>query len=173
MYENIKQYIRDIPDFPKKGILFKDITTALKDGKCFNEIINSLYEIFKNQKIDKIAAIESRGYVIGAPLAYKLGCGLVLLRKPGKLPAETICETYELEYDNATLEIHVDAININENILVVDDLLATGGTAKAACKLIKRLGANVVAAAFLIELTDLQGATILQPYTKTVSLLHY
>ena len=110
MYEEIKQAIRDVPDFPKPGILFKDITTALKDKRCFRLIVDAFYDILKNEQIDKIAAIESRGYLIGAPLAYKLGCGLVLLRKPGKLPAATIKEYYNLEYGSAALEVHQDAV---------------------------------------------------------------
>ncbi len=173
MYDEIKSKIRDVPDFPKPGILFKDITTALKDGKCFHQIIDAFYEIFKDQPIDKIAAIESRGYLIGAPLAYKLGCGLVVLRKPNKLPAKTLKEYYDLEYGSAALEIHQDAIAPKENILIIDDLLATGGTVEAACKLISRLQGKITAAAFLIELEALRGAAKLQSFTKTVSLLKY
>lgn len=173
MYEEIKQAIRDIPDFPKKGILFKDITTALKDKRCFRQIIDAFCDVLQSESIDKIAAIESRGYLIGAPLAYKLGCGLVLLRKPGKLPAATIKEYYDLEYGKAALEVHQDAISVGERILVVDDLLATGGTAEAACKLIKRLKGEIAAMAFLIELSDLGGAEKLRPHAKTISLLKY
>lgn len=173
MYEEIKKHIRDVADFPKTGILFRDITTAIKDKKCFGQIIDAFYDIFKSYEIDKIAAIESRGYIIGAPLAYKLGCGLVLLRKPGKLPAKTIKEYYELEYGNAALEVHVDAITPGEKVLIIDDLLATGGTVEAACKLITRLGGKIVSAAFLIELTDLGGQKRLSPYTKTISLIQY
>ena len=173
MYEEIKQAIRDVPDFPKPGILFKDITTALKDKRCFRLIVDAFYDILKNEQIDKIAAIESRGYLIGAPLAYKLGCGLVLLRKPGKLPAATIKEYYNLEYGSAALEVHQDAVKPGEKVLIIDDLLATGGTAEAACKLVKRLGGTITAAAFLIELAELNGAEKLRPYTKTISLLKY
>lgn len=173
MFRDIKNKIRDVPDFPKAGILFKDITTALKDGACFSKIIDAFYDIFKNEKIDKIAAIESRGYLIGAPLAYRLGCGLVLLRKPGKLPAETLKESYGLEYGTDALEIHKDAVSPNENILIIDDLLATGGTTEAACKLIKRLNADICATAFLIELEALGGKSKIEPYTKVVSLLKY
>lgn len=171
--DKIKSKIRDVPNFPKPGILFKDITTALKDRECFAEIVDALYQKLKNLSIDKIAAIESRGYLLGAPLAYKLGCGLVLLRKPGKLPAETIKEEYGLEYGTDALEIHKDAIESGENVLIIDDLLATGGTAEAACKLIKKLDANLCAAAFFIELEDLNGKAKLAPYTQTISLLKY
>ena len=173
MYEDIKLNIRDVSDFPQKGILFKDITPALKDKRCFGQIIEAFYDIFKNENIDKIAAIESRGYLIGAPLAYKLGCGLVVLRKPGKLPAKTIKEYYELEYGRAALEIHVDAISPNEKILIIDDLIATGGTVEAACKLVTRLGGKIVSAAFLIELEKLGGRQKLKSYTQTISLIIY
>ena len=173
MYEEIKQAIRDVPDFPKPGILFKDITTALKDKRCFRLIVDAFYDILKNEQIDKIAVIESRGYLIGSPLAYKLGCGLVLLRKPGKLPAATLKEYYNLEYGSAALEVHQDAVKPGEKVLIIDDLLATGGTAEAACKLVKRLGGTITATAFLIELAELNGAEKLRPYTKTISLLKY
>ena len=173
MYEEIKHTIRDVPNFPKMGILFKDITPALKDPRCFRRIVDAFYDILKNEQIDKIAAIESRGYLIGAPLAYRLGCGLVLLRKPGKLPAATIKEYYNLEYGSAALEVHQDAINAGEKVLIIDDLLATGGTAEAACKLVKRLQGEIAATAFLIELTELGGINKLQPYAKSISLLKY
>jgi len=173
MYENIKRHIRDVPDFPQKGILFKDITTALKDADCFRQIIDAFYEIYKETPIDKIAGIESRGYLIGSALAYKLGCGLVLLRKKGKLPAETLHEDYILEYGSASLEVHTDAVEKGERVLVVDDLLATAGTAEAACKLIERLEGQIVGAAFLIELLDLGGRKILEKHAQTTSLLTY
>lgn len=173
MLEIIKNKIRDIPDFPKKGILFKDITTALKDGACFGQIIDAFYDAFKDQKIDKIAVIESRGYLIGAPLAYKLGCGVVLLRKPGKLPAETLKEEYGLEYGHDALEIHKDAINPGEHVLIIDDLLATGGTVEAACRLVSKLGAKITATAFMIELEELGGKAKVEPFAKVVSLLKY
>lgn len=169
----IKNKIRDVPDFPKKGILFKDITTALKDKECFKLIIDALYERLCNEKIDKIAVIESRGYLLGAPLAYKLGCGLVLLRKPNKLPAQTIREAYGLEYGNDALEIHTDAVSKDENIVIIDDLLATGGTIEAACKLITRLGGKITAAAFMIELEAPGGRNRTEAYTKVISLLKY
>lgn len=173
MYEDIKVFIRDVPDFPKAGILFKDITPALEDKTCFAKIISVFAQVLKNEPIDKIAAVESRGYLVGAPLALKLGCGLVLLRKPGKLPAKTIKEYYDLEYGSAALEVHQDAIKAGERILIIDDLLATGGTAEAACKLVRRLGGKIVATAFLIELESLGGAQKLSPYAKNISLLKY
>ncbi|MCQ2740684.1 MAG: adenine phosphoribosyltransferase [Alphaproteobacteria bacterium] len=171
MYEDIKSFIRDVPDFPKPGILFKDITPALQDKACFAKIIATFAEVLKDEQIDKIAAIESRGYLFGAPLALKLGCGLVLLRKPGKLPSKTIKEYYNLEYGSAALEIHQDAIREGERILIIDDLLATGGTAEAACKLVQRLKGKIVATCFLIELKGLGGVKKLSTYAKTVSLL--
>ncbi len=173
MSDFIKQFIRDVPDFPKKGILFKDITTAIKDPACFKAIIDEFYNLFKDKKIDKIAAIESRGYIFGAPLAYKLGCGLILMRKPGKLPAQTISESYDLEYGQAQLEIHTDSIEKGESILIIDDLLATGGTVEAACKLVNRLEGNIVATAFLIELTDLNGSKKVEKYAPVISVLKY
>ena len=173
MYENIKKQIRDVPDFPKKGILFKDITPVLKNAECFTESINAFYELFKDTKIDKIVSVDARGYLFGAPLAYKLGCGLVLIRKAGKLPAETIKETYDLEYGTATVEIHKDAVSAGEKVVIVDDLLATGGTTKAACNLLKKLNADILSVAFLIELTELNGRKVLEPYAPVISLLRY
>ena len=153
--EEILTHIRNVPDFPKEGILFKDITTALKGQKVFHDIIDNLADLVKKLKIDSIAAIESRGYIIGAPLAYKLGTGLVIIRKPGKLPAEVYHEEYSLEYGTDALEMHKDAIKKGEKVLVVDDLLATGGTVKAACNLVKRAGGDVAGCLFLLELTAL------------------
>lgn len=173
MYENIKNHIRNVPDFPKKGILFKDITPALENAEIFAEIINAFYELLKDKKIDKIASIDARGYLFGAPLAYKLGCGLVLVRKAGKLPAETLSETYDLEYGKAIIEVHKDAVNKGEKVLIVDDLLATGGTTKAACRLLQKLGADIVANVFLIELSDLGGRKVLEEFAPTISLLQY
>lgn len=173
MYENIKQHIRDIPDFPKPGIIFKDITPALAESEIFASIIDAFYEHFKNDKVDKIAVVESRGFLFGAPLALRLGCGLVLLRKPGKLPYVSIRESYDLEYGSASLEVHTDAVKRNERILVIDDLLATGGTVEAACKLIKKLGGEVIATSFLIELTACNGRERLEQYGKVISLLQY
>jgi len=173
MYEDIEKHVRDVKDFPKKGIVFKDITPALADGKCFASIINAFYECFKYVKIDKIAAIESRGFLFGAPLAEKLGCGLVLLRKPGKLPCEVIRESYDLEYGSATLELHTDSIKEGEKILLIDDLLATGGTMEAACKLVKKSGGEIAACAFLIELSFCEGRSKIEKYAPVEALLKY
>lgn len=173
MINNIEQYIRDVPDFPKEGILFKDITPLLQNFEAFKSVIDEFYAMFKNANIHKIAAIDARGYLFGAPLAYKLGCGLVLVRKAGKLPAAKISESYDLEYGKNSIEIHKDAVTKGENVLIIDDLLATGGTTKAAYNLLNRLGANIVGAAFVIELTDLNGSTALTPQMKTFSLIKY
>lgn len=167
--EEILAHIRNIPNFPKKGILFKDITTALKKPDVFKAIINNLYELVKELDIDYIAAVESRGYLFGAPLAYKMGKGLVIIRKPGKLPAEVVRESYGLEYGTDTLEMHKDAIEEGARVLLVDDLLATGGTIKAAEKLVKQVGGKVVGSLFLIELTELSSKADLQ--TPVYSLI--
>lgn len=161
---NLKDTIRNVPDFPIQGIQFKDITTLLKNGEAFRVAIDELYMRFANQKIDKIVAIESRGFILGSALAYKLGVGLIPIRKPGKLPADKISEEYELEYGTDTMEIHVDSIEEGENVLLVDDLLATGGTAGASCKLVERLGGNVIGLGFLIELSFLNGREKLNKY---------
>ena len=153
--DEILSYIRNVPDFPKEGILFKDITTALKNPKVFQAIIDNLQNLVKDLHIDYIAAIESRGYLIGAPLAYKLGVGLVIIRKPGKLPAKVYREEYALEYGTDALEMHQDAIETGKKVLVVDDLLATGGTVQATCNLIKKAGGDVVGSLFLLELVAL------------------
>lgn len=153
--EEILSHIRNVPDFPKKGILFKDITTAIKNPKVFQAINDGLYNLVKHMEIDYIAAIESRGYLFGVPLANKLGVGLVLIRKPGKLPAEVLREEYSLEYGTDALEMHKDAVEKGKKVLIVDDLLATGGTAKAACRLVQKAGGKVVGALFLLELTAL------------------
>ena len=153
--EEILAHIRNVPDFPKDGILFKDITTAIKEPKVYKAIIDSLAKLVKDLDFDYIAAIESRGYIIGAPLAYKLNKGLIIIRKPGKLPAEVVREDYSLEYGVDSLEMHKDAVKKGDKVLVVDDLLATGGTTKAACKLVKKVGADVIGCLFLLELAAL------------------
>lgn len=173
MIEELQKKIRDIPDFPKKGIIFKDITTLIRDGAAFQKVIDYFYEQFKNERIDYVAAIESRGYIFGAPLAYKLGAGLVIIRKPGKLPAAVEKIEYDLEYGTDALEIHKDAVEAGKRVLVIDDLLATGGTVCAACKLLEKVGADVVAAAFMIELKDLNGALKLPQNAKLFSLFSY
>jgi len=161
---DIRDTIRNVPDFPIKGIQFKDITTLMKDGEAFRQAVDQMYEMFKDQQIDKIAAIESRGFIFGSALAYKLGIGHVPIRKPGKLPAETIFEEYSLEYGTDKMEIHVDAIEKGEKVLLVDDLLATGGTAAASCNLVEKLGGKVIGLAFLIELDFLKGREKLKNY---------
>lgn len=173
--EDVKKSIRIVPDFPKPGIQFLDITTGVKNAEAFNAMIDYLYEQFKDKGIDYIAGIESRGFIFGAPLALKLNAGLVMVRKPNKLPADTISETYELEYGTDTIHIHADAIEEGKKVVVIDDLLATGGTACAACNLIKKAGGIVEAAAFIIELTPLNGAKKIEETTgvKVVSMLKY
>lgn len=157
MQEYVQSKIRAIVDFPKKGIIFRDITTAVKDPQAMRYMIDYLTEIYKDKRIDYVAGIESRGFIFGAALAYKLGAGFVVIRKPGKLPADTISQEYELEYGTDKIEMHADAVEAGKKVLVVDDLLATGGTVDAAVKLLKKVGADVVGAAFIIELTDLGG----------------
>lgn len=169
----VKSKIRDVKDFPKEGIIFRDITTALKDAETLKVMIDYLCEQFKGTKIDYIAGIESRGFIFGMPMAYKLNAGFVPIRKPNKLPAATYSQEYELEYGTDKIEIHKDAIPEGANVLIVDDLLATGGTADAACKLVKKTGANLVGIAFLIELTDLNGREKLKDCGDVVSMLKY
>jgi len=164
MEEYFKQKIRNVPDFPKKGIVFRDITTLLKDGEALNQSAETLYQFSKDFKIDKVVGVESRGFIFGSVLAQKLGVGLVLVRKPGKLPAETISQSYTLEYGEDTLEIHKDAIEPGERILLHDDLLATGGTARAACDLIEKAGGNIIQVSFIIELAFLGGKELFKDY---------
>ena len=157
MIESIKSKIRTVPNWPKKGIMFRDITTLVKDPEGLKETIDLLYERYKDKKIDKVVGIESRGFIFGAPLAYLLGCGFVPVRKPGKLPADCISEEYTLEYGTDKIEIHKDAIDKGEKILIIDDLIATGGTISAAVSLVKKLGGEVVECAFIVDLVDLKG----------------
>jgi len=161
---DLARLIRSIPDFPIKGILFRDITTLIRDGEAFQEAIDVMVEHYIDADIDVVAAIEARGWIFGAPLAYELGAGFVPIRKPSKLPAEKISATYSLEYGSNTLEMHKDAITPGTKVLIVDDLLATGGSAKAAAELIEKLGGKVVGLAFLIELVDLHGKDRLKGY---------
>ncbi len=170
---NVKSKIRDVVNFPKEGIIFRDITTALKDADTLKVMIDYLCGQFKDVKIDYIAGIESRGFIFGMPMAYKLNAGFVPIRKPKKLPAATYSQEYALEYGTDKIEIHKDAIPQGANVLIVDDLLATGGTAEAACKLIKKTGANLVGIAFLIELEALNGREKLTDANKIVSMLKY
>jgi len=168
---NLEDYIRNVPDFPVEGIQFKDVTTLCKVHASFQESCDRLINHFKDKGIKKVCAVEARGYVWGGVLAYKLGAGFVLIRKPGKLPAETFSETYELEYGTDTIEMHRDAIEKGEKVLLFDDLLATGGTAKAACNLIEKAGGSVAGIAFVIELTgSLHGRDKLEGY-DIVSLI--
>ncbi len=154
---DLKTKIRDIPDFPKEGILFRDITTLLKDKDSFNRVINRFTAFYKDEGINKVVGIESRGFIFGAPLAHQLNAGFIPIRKPGKLPSDVYEAKYELEYGTDTLAIHQDAISPGEKVLIVDDLLATGGTMSAAVDLIKQLGGTIVGIAFLIELAGLKG----------------
>lgn len=171
--DDVKGKIRAIQDFPKKGIVFRDITTGLKDAQTLQIMIDYMSAQFKDEKIDYIVGAESRGFIFGTAMAYKMNCGFVPVRKPNKLPAQTVSETYELEYGTDTIEIHSDAIEPGSKVLFVDDLLATGGTAKAACNLIRKVGGELVGAAFLIELTDLNGREKLKDCGKVISMLQY
>ncbi|MDM8520115.1 adenine phosphoribosyltransferase [Anaerolineales bacterium HSG6] len=169
---DLKSVIRHVPDFPKEGILFYDITTLLKNAEAMKQSIDQLAEQYQDKNIDFVVGMESRGFIFGMPLAYKLGVGFIPIRKPGKLPAESIAESYALEYGTNTLEVHVDAISKGQRILVVDDLLATGGTAEATVKLIEKLGGEIVSMAFVVELTFLNGRDKLADY-DLFSLLQY
>jgi adenine phosphoribosyltransferase len=164
MNEDIKAKIRAIPNWPKDGIMFRDITTLIKDPRGFKDTCDILYKQYRNKDIDIIAGIESRGFIFGAVLAYLLNKSFVPIRKPGKLPAECICQEYELEYGTDKIEVHKDAIGAGDKVLIADDLLATGGTMKAACQLIESLGGEVVGCAFVVELTDLKGREKLTGY---------
>jgi adenine phosphoribosyltransferase len=169
--KDLKLYIRDIPNFPKPGIIFRDITPLLADGEALHEVIDRLSQPYRN-RIDMVLGIESRGFLFGAAAAYALGAGLAVVRKPGKLPAETYAAQYALEYGRDSLEIHRDAFGHPTRVLIVDDLLATGGTASAAVELVERLGGEVVACAFVIELAALRGRDRLQRH-EVFSLVRY
>ena len=168
----LSDYIRSIPDFPKPGILFRDITPLLAAPQAFRQATLELAGRVRHFKIDVVAAAEARGFLFAAPLALELDAALVPIRKPGKLPYETLSYTYELEYGSDTLEIHVDSIPPGANVLVVDDLLATGGTVEACCRLVEKAGGNVVGCAFLVELVGLGGAAKIAQYPH-VSLIQY
>ena len=161
---DLAQFIRNVPDFPIEGIQFKDITTLLKDPIPFSASVETLLDHYGDEEIDVVVGVESRGFIWGAILAYELGVGFVPVRKPGKLPAETVRAEYTLEYGTNALEMHRDAIQPGQKALVIDDLLATGGTAKATCELVEQLGGEVVGIAFLIELTFLNGRAKLTDY---------
>jgi len=165
-------YIRDVPDFPKPGIIFKDITPLLLDSDAFRQVIEELAYRFEEDEVDYVAAVESRGFIFGAPVALQLGAGFIPLRKPGKLPFKTVSETYSLEYGKDSIQVHEDACSSGDRVLIIDDLLATGGTVSAARKLLERLGADVVGAGFLIELDFLKGREKLGDL-KIESLINY
>jgi len=167
----IKSRIRTVPHYPKPGIQFRDITTLLKDPIGFRITVDELVRRYKDEKIDRIAGIESRGFIIGAPLAYAMGKGFIPIRKKGKLPAETIGHDYELEYGTDRIEIHIDAIAKGERVLLVDDLIATGGTAEAACMLIDKMGGKVVECCFIIDLPDIGGRARLEKMGQKVFAL--
>lgn len=171
-YEHLKAHIRDIPDFPKPGILFRDITPLLLHPPAYREAIDALKERYRNRGISKIVAIESRGFFFASPLCYELNAGFVPTRKAGKLPYNTVRESYALEYGEAALEIHADAISKGDRVLIFDDLLATGGTAAASVALVRQLGGEVIEAGFVIELSSLNGRDRLDD-TEVFSLIQY
>ena len=160
----LEDYIRDVPDFPKAGIIFKDITPLLADSAALSQCVDQLIEPYRDRSVEAVVAVESRGFIFGTVAACRLGAGFVPIRKPGKLPAETLSATYELEYGTDTIEIHADAIRQGARVLMIDDLLATGGTMAAACDLVKRLGGDIVGVAFVIELCFLHGREKLAGY---------
>jgi adenine phosphoribosyltransferase len=162
--EDIKKYIREVPDFPKPGILFYDITTLLKDSTGLKLVMDRFRDLLASHQVDKVAAIESRGFVFGAHQAYEIGAGFVPVRKPGKLPSQTISRSYDLEYGSGRLDMHLDAIESGDRVLVVDDLIATGGTALATAKLIEECGGTVAGFGFVIELSFLPGRELLKGY---------
>jgi adenine phosphoribosyltransferase len=169
---NLKDYIRNIPDFPKAGILFRDITTLLKDKRAFKLAVNSLVDKYRNKKIDVVVAVEARGFILGGAVAHKLGAGFVPVRKKGKLPWKANSVSYDLEYGTDTLQMHNDAIRPGERVLVLDDLLATGGTAKAVADLVHQLNGKILGMAFMIELKDCRGLDKLKGY-PVYSLIKY
>jgi adenine phosphoribosyltransferase len=164
MHDPLKAAIRDVPDFPIKGILFKDITPVLQDGKLFRQAVDSIADRHKGKNIGAVVGIDARGFIFAGAVAYKLGIGLVPVRKKGKLPYKTVVTSYTLEYGSETSEMHVDAIKKGDNVIIVDDLLATGGTAMAAATLVKQLGGNIAEIDFLIELGFLKGRERLKDY---------
>jgi adenine phosphoribosyltransferase len=170
--DHLKELIREVPDFPKPGILFYDITTLLKDSRGLKLVIDELCRCYANQKIDKVIGVEARGFIFAPAVAYALGAGFVPVRKPGKLPAATERVEYALEYGTDALEMHVDAVQPGQNVLIVDDVLATGGTARAVVDLVENLGGNVAGLGFVIELDALGGRRKLNSYNIQV-LLHY
>lgn len=168
---SLKDKVRAIPDYPKKGVIFRDVTTLLKEGQDFKEAIDKMAEKI-DYEIDKVIGIEARGFIVGAPLAYKLSKGFIPIRKPGKLPCEKISVEYDLEYGTDSIEMHIDGIKKGERVVIVDDLLATGGTSQAAIKLVESLGAEVAGLLFLMELDDINGRKKLKNY-RVDSIIHY
>jgi adenine phosphoribosyltransferase len=164
MHDQLRKAIRDVPDFPIKGILFKDITPVLQDGKLFQLAVDTFVERHQNKKIDAVVGIDARGFIFAGAVAYRLGVGMVPVRKKGKLPYKTVVTSYTLEYGSETSEMHVDAVKPGDSVIIVDDLLATGGTAKAATQLVEQLGAKVLEIDFLIELTFLKGRERLKDF---------
>ena len=171
-HERVESLIRDIPDFPKPGIIFKDITPLLADQQAFATVIDHIAERFVGERVSRVLGIEARGFIVAAPVAYRLGAGFVPARKQGKLPWDTIGVDYELEYGAERLELHADAVGAGDRVLIVDDVLATGGTARAACNVVRDLGATVVGAGFIIELAFLSGRDKLDD-TEIFSVLTY
>ena len=171
-YEHLTESIRTVPDFPKPGIQFIDITTLIIRPRLFREVVDIFAEHYRNKNLDKVVAIEARGFLFASALAYQLKAGIVPIRKPGKLPAETVKETYELEYGTDSIEMHKDALNPGDRVLLLDDLLATGGTAAAACRLIQSRQAKIIGVAFLVELDFLNGRERLSDQ-ELFSILHY
>lgn len=170
--DRLASKIRDIPDFPKPGILFKDITPLVKDPAALRLAVHQLIHPFLGHDITAVAGMEARGFIFGSLAAWEMGLPFIPLRKPGKLPYDVQSVSYDLEYGSAELEVHIDAVDSNDRVLLIDDLLATGGTAKASCELIEKLGARVAACAFVVELDFLEGRKMLQGY-EVHSLLHY
>ena len=170
--EELTAHIRVVPDYPVKGIMFFDVTTLFKDAGCFEEVVNRIYEAYKDKGITKVAGIESRGFITGAAVAARLGAGFVPIRKPGKLPADTVSESYSKEYGKDTIEIHSDAIGPDDVVLVHDDILATGGTASAAVRLVKRFSPKAVYCNFIIDITDCPRTSPIPEDVPVVSLLH-
>lgn len=173
LVNDVKGKIRNIVDFPKPGIIFRDITTALKDPETLKIMVDFISEKFKNEEIDYVVGLESRGFIFGMPVAYHLNSGFIPVRKPNKLPAKTLKESYSLEYGTDTIEMHEDALQAGDRVLIVDDLLATGGTAAAACSLVRKAGATIIGCAFVIELNDLNGRNRLPKDIQIVSMLEY
>lgn len=169
---DIKSRIRTVPHFPKKGIMYRDITTLLQDHKAFRHVIREMISRFEGKKIDKVACIESRGFILGSVIAHELGVGLVIIRKPGKLPYRTVRKDYDTEYSSDGVEMHEDSVKPGDNVLLVDDLLATGGTMEAAAALVETAGGNVVGIGFIIELDYCKGRKKLEEY-DVVSLVNY